>query len=578
MFSPGSGYMARRSFSFGGRARNTADQGQAPARPVCSGGRGSTRVRKGQPLDDGLVVKGGRKHHPFDPSVAPYPLSYDPDIIEFDVLDHINMMQTRGVTCFEFRDGPPARSLDLGCGVRWVMEAARTWKDCYVVGLDLVRIQPKLHLLPPDVANRIRWIKGNFLTEKLPFEDNHFDHVHISRIGWGVSEMQWDFLFEEVARVLRPGGALEMMEEDVLFPILPRSYAIKTKQPRPSAPYPHASLTLSAPASPVDDAPYTHPHSLLESLFFGVFESRMINLRPTAIVPHHLNIHFRKTFSTPILEYPFPPPPVARQQLRHVSSDCTARPTRQGPSESMSSVSTFDSILMDDEPLHTTPLTTNSDLSRLSVPVPPPLPAAARRQFVPAQGPIGFDKAADSTSVPVKPGVSVNVSDRSLSLQLTAVSRRILACKEAMWEELRRRLLLRRAGGRDSLHGLGWDDETDANGNSGEAGRGHAQGRGRRDGAGWCEAKELERARVLFDELTARFERDMRYRSALPDALETTLRWSRPAPSPMSKHERAQEAEVERAIADAARAAEEEEAPQCLRSFRAFVGYKQEKR
>jgi hypothetical protein len=101
------------------------------------------------------------------------------------------------------------------------------------------------------------------------------------------------------------------------------------------------------------------------------------------------------------------------------------------------------------------------------------------------------------------------------------------------------RLLLRWWAGLAPGFGLGRG--TDAGG-----GR---ERRGRRTWrwCGWVEAKELERARALFGELTARLERDMRYFSTLPDALGMILRWTRPGPSPMSTHEHAEEV-VERAM------------------------------
>ncbi|EEB86871.1 hypothetical protein MPER_16021, partial [Moniliophthora perniciosa FA553] len=34
----------------------------------------------------------------------------------------------------------------------------------------------------------------------------------------GVPEDKWDFLFEEIIRVMKPGGAFEMVEEDLFFP------------------------------------------------------------------------------------------------------------------------------------------------------------------------------------------------------------------------------------------------------------------------------------------------------------------------------------------------------------------------
>lgn len=69
---------------------------------------------------------------------------------------------------------------------------------------------------------------------------------------------------------------------DILFPVLPRSYTLHMREQRPSAPYPRPSLTLSPPPSPLDKPTIApHAHALIESLFFGVFEARLINVRPT---------------------------------------------------------------------------------------------------------------------------------------------------------------------------------------------------------------------------------------------------------------------------------------------------------
>jgi hypothetical protein len=42
--------------------------------------------------------------------------------------------------------------------------------------------------------------------------------VHIRRIARGVPEDKWPFLLEEVSRVLKPEGAIEVVEEDLIFP------------------------------------------------------------------------------------------------------------------------------------------------------------------------------------------------------------------------------------------------------------------------------------------------------------------------------------------------------------------------
>ena len=73
------------------------------------------------------------------------------------------------------------------------------------IGFDLVNVQFSTRFLDPSVASRVQWKHGNLyvtnllldyqdnltaysLTTKLPFEDDEFDHVHVSSIARGVPE------------------------------------------------------------------------------------------------------------------------------------------------------------------------------------------------------------------------------------------------------------------------------------------------------------------------------------------------------------------------------------------------------
>ncbi|KAI0031080.1 hypothetical protein K488DRAFT_52878, partial [Vararia minispora EC-137] len=76
--------------------------------------------------------------------------------------------------------------------------------------IDLVPLHPDLsHLRSNDLQSRITWLQANCL-EGLPFPNEEFDFVHVKRIARGVPEDKWDFLLEEIARVMKPGGALEV--------------------------------------------------------------------------------------------------------------------------------------------------------------------------------------------------------------------------------------------------------------------------------------------------------------------------------------------------------------------------------
>ncbi|KAJ7773356.1 hypothetical protein B0H16DRAFT_1512087 [Mycena metata] len=171
---------------------------------------------------------------------VPYPLDYSPGMINFDNWDQMFLQSCfGGLTMHQF-DTPPKLVLDLGCGGGyWAMEAAKQWPNTQVIGFDLKNIQPELlqldasfmrtledagePLRPLPIANelaaRVRWVHGNLL-DGLPFPSEQFDFVHISGIGLGVPEDEWQFVLEEVSRVMQENGVLEIVEEDLIFPCI----------------------------------------------------------------------------------------------------------------------------------------------------------------------------------------------------------------------------------------------------------------------------------------------------------------------------------------------------------------------
>ncbi|KAG1745963.1 uncharacterized protein EDB91DRAFT_134847 [Suillus paluster] len=106
----------------------------------------------GAPSDAALVlnVHGGidasyRRHHRFRRQDVPYPRSYERRVVDLDVLDMRLARQMSGgsLTWHVFPpswsdppgQGPLKKVLDIGCGNGvWVIEAAKCWKGCEVVG------------------------------------------------------------------------------------------------------------------------------------------------------------------------------------------------------------------------------------------------------------------------------------------------------------------------------------------------------------------------------------------------------------------------------------------------------------
>ncbi|GAW10209.1 S-adenosyl-L-methionine-dependent methyltransferase [Lentinula edodes] len=154
------------------------------------------------------------------PGDVAYPLNHSNDMLNYDNWDHIFFKKCfKSLTMTQFQT-PPEVVLDLGCGSGiWVLEAASQWQKSTIVGLDVMDVQPNLSTLEPykDLARRIKWVHINLL-DGLPFPDDCFDFVRISRLGLGVPEDEWQFVLEEVSRVMKPGAALEILEENLIFP------------------------------------------------------------------------------------------------------------------------------------------------------------------------------------------------------------------------------------------------------------------------------------------------------------------------------------------------------------------------
>ncbi|KAG8906258.1 hypothetical protein FRB99_007320 [Tulasnella sp. 403] len=165
--------------------------------------------------DQPFAMSHGTRRHGLPKEIAPYPMCYDDIALNIDTVDHIALWNTRnGPSGFDFKEHPK-RCLDVGCGhAVWIMQASRVWTESQFVGFDLVDIQPDLSL-HPDVADRIQWVHGNFLTDPLPFEDGSFDYVYARALEMAVPEDQ------EIVRVLKPGGAVDFLFNDILFPYIP---------------------------------------------------------------------------------------------------------------------------------------------------------------------------------------------------------------------------------------------------------------------------------------------------------------------------------------------------------------------
>ncbi|CAG8440015.1 7232_t:CDS:2 [Dentiscutata heterogama] len=103
-----------------------------------------------------------------------------------------------------------SKVLDVGCGPGvWTLDMATNFPEVHFTGVDFAPIQPN-----ENNPENVTFIQTNAL-EGLPFEDNTFDYVFQRFLNVGYPRDKWVFIINELVRVLKPGGYLEMMEDDI---------------------------------------------------------------------------------------------------------------------------------------------------------------------------------------------------------------------------------------------------------------------------------------------------------------------------------------------------------------------------
>lgn len=102
----------------------------------------------------------------------------------------------------------PERILDVGYGTgRWLAEMAREFPHAELIGID--------HALPEketaQFPSNCHFLTGNML-DLLPFEDASFDFTHQRFRLFAIPLLQWQPIINELARVTRRGGWVELTE------------------------------------------------------------------------------------------------------------------------------------------------------------------------------------------------------------------------------------------------------------------------------------------------------------------------------------------------------------------------------
>jgi len=119
----------------------------------------------------------------------------------------------------------------------WILDTAKNfWPGTKFVGIDIQKLDdPEMIAYKyPDVdLNNIRFTYFDFLKDKLPFKDQSFDMVRLAHLKWAVpvhkvsisvifdcdliNVVQWSNLLQDVSRVLKRGGWVEIIDEDFVL-------------------------------------------------------------------------------------------------------------------------------------------------------------------------------------------------------------------------------------------------------------------------------------------------------------------------------------------------------------------------
>ncbi|KAJ3052808.1 hypothetical protein HK097_005628 [Rhizophlyctis rosea] len=108
---------------------------------------------------------------------------------------------------------PAAKILDVGCGSGiWAMEMATDFPLAQVYGIDLAPVQPSsikpknLEFATVDITNL-----------PLPYEDATFDFVRMRFLVLGIKAEHWQSIVNELGRITKPGGYVELCEPNINF-------------------------------------------------------------------------------------------------------------------------------------------------------------------------------------------------------------------------------------------------------------------------------------------------------------------------------------------------------------------------
>ncbi|KAF9129179.1 hypothetical protein BGW39_004409 [Mortierella sp. 14UC] len=86
---------------------------------------------------------------------------------------------------------------------------ANEFPDAKVTGIDMSPVFPTT-----IIPGNCRFLQHNITLDPLPFTDSTFDYVHQRLLVAGLKPRDWVYVLQELERVTKPGGWIELVEVD----------------------------------------------------------------------------------------------------------------------------------------------------------------------------------------------------------------------------------------------------------------------------------------------------------------------------------------------------------------------------
>lgn len=167
------------------------------------------------PYEEQFRRRRGDLLHRLGPSV-PYMHAYDPTSLQCDALTTrlLGYLCEPGTPCFyKFKNKSTMTTiLDLGCGpqLRWAVGAASFWPNAKIIGVDCIR--PNIDV---QVPGNVEFLEQNFLNGLPAIKTESVDFVRMSCLGTSIPKAEWPIVLAEVRRVLKTGGAIEIVDDEL---------------------------------------------------------------------------------------------------------------------------------------------------------------------------------------------------------------------------------------------------------------------------------------------------------------------------------------------------------------------------